>query len=777
MIARKELEPGEDGANERAILEMLNKLKHPNIVEFLGSYSQHNFHNLLFPYISMDLRRLLLEKPSLDSDTIYTSIYGLADALRNIHEFTFQDKNVEISKTGYHHDLRPANILVRDGTFIITDFGLSKLKPDSQTSKSRLRGGYDDYLAPESFNEADWTNGSVGRALDVWALGCILAEIATYAKGRSVIEFSKKRESTHGRDNIFTTDHAFHIDGKLRPAVDIWLQELLVDPNDQQIRQLVDLIRNLLNPNSYKRIKISLAVSTLALLAKQSKVERIISCFQRVSYDKDHRNTHPHVLILLEQKRFEAWDSAFDRLHQDQKLEAIDATIQCLDHLKNALKAFEKDGISTAMSRTPPQTPESFDNICNALDLLYLKLPIHGQEDMQKAWSQAVTEIRDMEALGAIRSAPKPQRYRSVGIKAAMSYMSRTISDSIRIGGRSRYVDSGCVDIEGFPSTASFNSGQVNLIEDKSRSMGYFTTQNGKIRVLIEWKEYNHRWQAEPGDELFKTMDSLANLLDPNETPRQGVVEHRLLNCLGYFHETLNHRFGFVYAIPELRPEHSLSTVQLYSLNNVIRMTNPDVEDATRPDLGDIFLLAKDLVATLYALHEVGWFHKNISSHHILIFSPSQKEAYKYVAVSVLTGFNDSRPEASGITLGPNLEFPHYQHPLYREGGARFQRSFDFFSLGIVLLELGLWIPISDLRKAHAEDLRISSAENFRKKLLRTYVPMLGEKMGALYRDAVSFCLDAEVAIDPAQGEAESRNIAQEMFRARVAEPLSQCFA
>jgi len=69
------------------------------------------------------------------------------------------------------------------------------------------------------------------------------------------------------------------------------------------------------------------AVPTLALLAKQSKVECILSAFQRVSSDKEHRSTH-HILALLEKKRFEAWNWSFDLLHQDQKLEAINSIIR-----------------------------------------------------------------------------------------------------------------------------------------------------------------------------------------------------------------------------------------------------------------------------------------------------------------------------------------------------------------------------------------------------------------------------------------------------------------
>jgi serine/threonine protein kinase len=401
---------------------MLTKIKHPNIVEFLGSYSQHGLHNLLFPFVDMDLSHLLLEKPCLEQDVIYRNIYGLADALSNVHQFNFKDKDLEISKIGYHHDLRPANILVKGAVFMIADFGLSKLKSDTETSKSQLRGGHDDYLGPESFNETDWENQSVGRALDVWAFGCVVAEIATYIEGRSVVEFRQKRKCVHGRGNILTTDHAFHLDGKLKPAVDTWLQEISQNPKDEQIPQLVVSASELLNPNSRTRINISLATTKFAKLAKESKIESILSAFRCVSYELGKRTARENTLVLLEQKRFEAWIWSSNLLTQNQKSDTINPTLDCLDHLKGALREFEKDQMSVMNDETASRHPtwDSFKRICNAIDVLCSKLPANGLVDMEKAWSKAVVEIEDMEALNAIRSAPKPERYRSVGIKATI---------------------------------------------------------------------------------------------------------------------------------------------------------------------------------------------------------------------------------------------------------------------------------------------------------------------------------------------------------------------
>ena len=57
MFARKELAPGDSGTDERAVLELLSTLRHPNIVEFLGSYTYRGVVSLLFPLMPLDLGR------------------------------------------------------------------------------------------------------------------------------------------------------------------------------------------------------------------------------------------------------------------------------------------------------------------------------------------------------------------------------------------------------------------------------------------------------------------------------------------------------------------------------------------------------------------------------------------------------------------------------------------------------------------------------------------------------------------------------------------------
>lgn len=720
------------------------------------------------------MKDFLADPPFSEACILFEGMYGLADALSRIHEFDFEDRGMKIRKIGYHHDLRPDNILVKGTTFLIADFGLSKLKPDNETSKSRLRGGHDDYLSPESFNSKDWTNGDVGRALDIWALGCVLAEILTVIEGGNVSKFRNARRAHQSQGDLTIVNCAFHLNGQVRPTVLDWLSGIAAHTKSQETRDVRRLILEMLNTNQYKRIKITGVTRSLAVLAKEARTKNVAQIFNRQSYDGNSRTKDTDKLLLLEQNLFDVWRAAAGRIHREEVMESITVTLSSLLSLHKALVGYEQSCEATAGAGSTTNLLNSLSIVSTAVDSVCCTLPTEARTRIDDLWAHAVGDIQDMQILEAIYSAPKPARYRIVGAKAAMTYMSRIISTSFRTGRRSYSIDLGCVDIDRASPVQPIQSSNILLVNDESRTMGYYHLATGKHRAMIEWKQYDHRWQCEPGDELLRTMDALAGLLDPEATPRQGVVKDRVLDCVGYFHQQNFYRFGFVYLLPHPKTDLNRSSVDLFSLNNVIRMTDPEKSDAERPHLGDVFCLAQSLASCLLALHEVGWLHKNLSSHHVLIFSPSAEEVHQHVSSAVLAGFNDSRPEASRTTLGPRHEFPHYQHPLYRQGSS-FTRSFDYFSLGIVLLELGLWQPVSVLRRDHRE---INSPEAFQQKLIQTYVPMLGERMGAIYRGAVEFCLGTEED-DRINREhsAESRWEMHEHFRVKVAEPLSHCCA
>jgi Protein kinase domain len=807
-VVRKQLKYGSTDENERAVLELLSRLEHPNIVQFLGSYNHRGARNLLFLHADMNLHQFLAQGRSNSPRDLLEEMYGIADALSKIHHFRLSDGGHEISKIGYHHDLRPHNILVKGEKFMIADFGLSRIKPDDQTSKSRLHGGHDDYLGPEAFNHADLSNGSVGRALDIWAFGCILSEVATVIEGKSVSEFYQRREATHSFGGFQQTDQAFHLNGQIRPAVTSWLTDLATDCRNKQTPDLVSLILDMLNPNPFKRIKFSTVRERLWSISKASRCSEVLAGFRRRSLDAIKRDFSSDNLLLLEQKLFEAWMGASRELNHGSHFLAGCGTLRQLETLSGALVEYEAAANQRQNTVEPGLSSlDLFRDVSSAMDILCMSLPTTNRRIMHEDWVAAVCSIQNSEILAAIRSAPNPERYRVVGVHATMTYMARLISSSAQSGRKSRILDIGCIELDDdepgtVPGAKQSHgdsqqhndeelytvSGQgIESTIDHSRSYGYYHSSYCKLRAVIEWKPYDHRWQDGPGRSILRSLDVLVDLFDPEVTPRSGILKHQLLNCVGYFHQPAHFRFGLVYILPSTSctGDSSTNSVQLYSLNNFFRLTDPDQTDATRPDLGDVFQLAKSLSVCLLGLHQHEWYHKAISSHCILLFSQSQDDLHIHVASAVLVGFGDSR-KADGISFGPKHPGRLYQHPLYA-AGVPFRRSFDYYGLGIVLLELGLWRPISLFRNVHPE---IADEEEFRKKLLKSYVPMLGERMGRFYKDAVRFCLDAdhcirehmeattqvgysdEIADPHALAESGHR-----MFRDSVVQVLSKCSA
>ena len=95
---------------------------------------------------------------------VYRETIGLVDAVAELHS----GRN---GRYMTHRDIKPSNVLIQKGTFKLADFGLSELKDSDETSKTTWFLGTELYSPPEK-------DSLMGRGRDVWALGCVLLEIA-----------------------------------------------------------------------------------------------------------------------------------------------------------------------------------------------------------------------------------------------------------------------------------------------------------------------------------------------------------------------------------------------------------------------------------------------------------------------------------------------------------------------------------------------------------------------------------------------------------------------
>ena len=164
---------------------LLTRLNHANIVPLLASYTHQGLHNFLFPAYKSDLAKFLKSSTCHGdlkwSFPFFSALRGLASALSSTHNLHLEQKKhgVDYDAIGYHHDLRPANVLVDNHTFILADFGRGKLKSTEISSQTKWKIGHGDYIAPECEDE-DFVHQQVGCAIDIGVFGCLALEVIIY---------------------------------------------------------------------------------------------------------------------------------------------------------------------------------------------------------------------------------------------------------------------------------------------------------------------------------------------------------------------------------------------------------------------------------------------------------------------------------------------------------------------------------------------------------------------------------------------------------------------
>ena len=246
---------------EEIPLSKLHQIQCGNIVLHHASWSQGTVQGrrfyMLFPLANFNLAAFMSKAPAPELDRQHVSwffgqLFDLVDTVGKIH--TIKPLKSEAHRLGaghshktggYHHDLKPSNILAfldrEDGrpSFKIADFGVAKLGMEL-ASTSRTNGigqrtlrslnfaGDPVYCAPDWF-----VHGEVGRKADIWSLGCCFLEMLSWNFGFGGTELenffqARYHEPPPNRGSVA----AYYYQDKtaktvaLKPAVVTRLQEL-----------------------------------------------------------------------------------------------------------------------------------------------------------------------------------------------------------------------------------------------------------------------------------------------------------------------------------------------------------------------------------------------------------------------------------------------------------------------------------------------------------------------------------------------------------------------
>mmetsp|Transcript_16941 Transcript_16941/g.39632 ORF Transcript_16941/g.39632 Transcript_16941/m.39632 type:complete len:479 (-) Transcript_16941:717-2153(-) len=152
-------------------IRLLRLLKHENIIgvkTILPPLHRDGFRDLyvISELMETDLSSIIKSPQPLSDDHVQFFIYQVLRGLKFLHT-----SNV------VHRDLKPRNLLVNSNCDLkICDFGLARIDHPEATSQV---AAMTDYVATRWYRAPEVIMGwrSYTKALDVWSVGCILAEL------------------------------------------------------------------------------------------------------------------------------------------------------------------------------------------------------------------------------------------------------------------------------------------------------------------------------------------------------------------------------------------------------------------------------------------------------------------------------------------------------------------------------------------------------------------------------------------------------------------------
>jgi hypothetical protein len=278
------------------------------------------------------------------------------------------------------------------------------------------------------------------------------------------------------------------------------------------------------------------------------------------------------------------------------------------------------------------------------------------------------------------------------------------------------------------------------------------------------WKEsktYGQYLNPARIPEVETRVALLAELLNASKNP-----DFRALRCARWFHVPEDYQFVLEFDVPtSVSSEPKISGRYNSSLKSIIM----NVVGAQRPSLGQRFRLGFMIANAVRHWHSVGWVHQNITSHNVMFFSCNKEFDY---GEPFLQGFDFARPDL-GPSIGSYVDHVAdnvYRHP-DRQGPARqgHQKIHDMYSLGVVLLEIGLWEDAcitAGWKKG--KDLAVMSMDQ---NLKAAALKRLHHYAGRDYQEAVMTCLKSSFKVD--MDDALGSHLAK-AFEAKVLDKLRQ---
>ena len=272
-----------------------------------------------------------------------------------------------------------------------------------------------------------------------------------------------------------------------------------------------------------------------------------------------------------------------------------------------------------------------------------------------------------------------------------------------------------------FKSIKELSSGRSSAIYDKQA-------------VWIEWKDADTMTAGDirPAEDLMRL---LADLMC-NQKPER----FRSPPCLGYARResaTGETQFGMAFRDPRDQPNTKLITLKA-------------LLDGPMPSLSERMKLCEALAECLFEFHTVGWLHKGFRSDNVVFFAEESHEVD--FASPYMLGFQLSRPDMlDEMTIKPKFIAAEeiYRHPRaqFSSRGSRYRKSYDLYSLAIVLIEIAVWKPIQAVVGIESMTaVRPRILQEIKERLVKEgrHLQSVACAAGGLFKKVVASCLLAD---------------------------------
>ncbi|KAL1983890.1 hypothetical protein VTN96DRAFT_9814 [Rasamsonia emersonii] len=730
VFVRKELELDDSTyENEVRVLSTLQRLQHPNILKLVGCYTYNSKHNLIFPYIpDGTLRKFLKQEkpPNLTREEMFCSVAGLASATWALHEFALED--TEPSHKGHHQDLRPDNILVDGDRFILADFGLSSIKSMEEVSKTPFKGRRGYCQAPECADLGHpYQEHETTRATDIFSLGCIIADILIYlVKGPAGVEKFNHNREFHMPPMCY---YLYHKGESSNEAVAASLKKVADEDGSQSMRDVVQLVSSMLEILPNKRPAAAAVTATLYLSIIKAFAEQFTVLFAQFT------SSFPDAFI--EEARFQSWAWSQDsELYSSSSgatttAKIFDSTIEILRQMKHALESIDENASDLDC--------RSFLEV-RTLNTQLLNMLSPERRSSARSRLESIL-LANMEPGSAVY-----QTLRSAFGDSRLTQIADTKHLVAQVEGATTPLTKPSFKIISGPIAYTRQIGQYKIAKIRRDQHG-----QGKW-AIVETIQYQDQLRRQ---RLLPRIYALCDLLTTDHLRQQLCIPpfHGLKDNVDAF------CFEMVYDFPN---EHKggLSGLSPLSLRQLLTEREP----SKFPSWESRLKLGFELAESLAAFHDVNWFHKDLTSFSVLFFPTHQTSPSARASRPYLLGFQHSRSAIDDFTEGPLQDRKHhrYHDPRYicveNHQFTRFRPQFDYYSLGILLVEIGFWDTIDAVMDEYKnEDNHVFSASLIKHKL-----PTLSFSMGSRYANIVKQCLTG-------LGEQAPTNL---LFKQKVVMPL-----